>query len=66
MTASETERAVARFAVLSGYDWHVMSGSLLWEYMPLHPVAVAAIEPPAVSPTVAVETLTPSPTATTG
>jgi hypothetical protein len=66
MAAGEAERGVARFAAPSGYNWHVMSGSLLSKYTPLHPVAVATIEPQAVSPTAPVEALTPSPPATTG
>jgi hypothetical protein len=61
LAAGETKRGTVRFAVPSGYDWHVMSGSLRWEYVPLHPVATPTSEPQTVVQT-APET--PKPTAT--
>jgi hypothetical protein len=45
LAAGETKRGVARFTVPPGYDWHILSGSLQWQYRPLHPLALATPEP---------------------
>jgi hypothetical protein len=45
LSVGETKRGVVRFAVPPGYDWHILSGSLRWQYQPLHPVVLVTRQP---------------------
>jgi hypothetical protein len=59
LDAGATKRSLVRFVVPTGYDWHVLSGSLQWEYQPLHPIAVATAQPLEVVRTTPLETPVP-------
>lgn len=40
LMAGQVKRGIARFSVPQGYDWHLIPGSLRWEYILLHPATI--------------------------